>query len=134
MDLAAERRTDADIDRLRALLDNLSGDWTTAADYIDKEIAFHNAIADASGNKLLGQLLSRFNQIRRIASIVSVSEHPLRLVQSLKSHQALFDAILAQDPEAGRIAMAHDIDGIWPEIDLSADGRLIGQIEPPPAS
>ena len=127
--LAAERRTEADLDRLRTLLDKLRGDWTSAADYIDNEIAFHNAIADASGNKLLGQLLSRFNQIRRIASIVSVSEHPLRLAHSLKSHQALFDAILARDREAARVAMTHDIDGVLPEIDLAADDRVIGQLE-----
>jgi DNA-binding FadR family transcriptional regulator len=103
---AAARADDAHLARIRALLERMRGQLETPDDYIDSDIAFHDAIIAASGNRLLGQLMKPINQIRRIASLLTLSAHPYVLSRSLASHEDLFALIEAHDVEGARAAMA----------------------------
>ncbi|RJO78303.1 FadR family transcriptional regulator [Nocardia panacis] len=103
--VAAERRTEADVDRLRELLDELrehnSGGVMTELAAADG--AFHLAIVRAGGNALLTELYEHMG-----AALTSmVSELPWDAdiaAEHDRWHGALVDAIAARDAVAARHA------------------------------
>lgn len=98
--LAARRRTDEDLLRIKTCLDQRykalqQGNYAT---YVDADIDFHVAIAKASGNQVLYNLYQSFIPVlRKILSsfIVHVTDYN----DNSEIHEDLFQAILAQDEE-----------------------------------
>jgi GntR family transcriptional repressor for pyruvate dehydrogenase complex len=115
-ELAAESAaTDADegyAAQLRTLNDRFS---ETAEEDIETrvaaDVAFHNAIAAASGNRLLRDLLEElhktFNESRQ-----AILRTAGRLQESVREHDALIDAIERRDPVAARAAVAAHLDSV----------------------
>ena len=112
--LAAVRATSLDISRIIRAASTAPGETRGAAD-----MAFHKAIAGASGNALAGDiyaLLRRVGADNRVRVQVSNPTCPARLAQRDAEHLAIARAIEARDPEeAERTMRAH----------LSAVHRLI---------
>ncbi|MGG3283299.1 FadR/GntR family transcriptional regulator [Paenibacillus solani] len=112
--LAAERRTEQDLERMRDALSlmehGLNVNDTAEGERAD--VAFHMAIAAASGNSLLIQMMESLSD-RLNASIQKSRELWFYKEQStasrlLKEHQAIFAAIEQQDKElAGAGIAAH---------------------------
>ena len=104
---AAERRTDADLDRLQRVLDDARR-ATEAGDIREAtrlNVEFHFAIVDASGNELLASMLrSLGGPVRRVFRMAQNGmPHELD-----PEHEALLAAIRAQDVDmAGRLAYDH---------------------------
>lgn len=103
--LAAERRTDQDLERMRAALlqmeHGLSAKDTREGERAD--IAFHMAIAAASGNSLLIQLMESLSDrlsetIRKTRELWFYKEQSTAS-RLLTEHQTIFDAIERQDQE-----------------------------------
>ncbi|MBU1237211.1 MAG: FCD domain-containing protein [Gammaproteobacteria bacterium] len=113
--LAAERATDADIERLDAAVAALdavyaSNDLTAC---IDTDVAFHQAIAEAAHNVFIGHLTSSL--LRVIHSYISRNlEHlyarPQRWGQLQAQHHAIWQAIRERKPEAAASAARKHID------------------------
>lgn len=111
--LAADRATDADISRLdtlyKALDDSYSRDDLSSC--IDTDVAFHQAIAEASHNVLIGHLTASL--MRVIHGHVSTNlEHlhsrPQRWSQLRAQHDAIWQAIRDHKPEdAASAARSH---------------------------
>jgi DNA-binding FadR family transcriptional regulator len=103
---AAERATAEDISILRnavLALERSKG----IRDRLDADMAFHNAIFRASGNRIC-QLL--FKGIHRtvFTSMNQLSERA-SVEQPIKSHRKIYAAIRARDAEAARSAMRDHI-------------------------
>lgn len=111
--LAADRATNADIERIDAAYAALaaafdSNDMTTC---IDADVAFHQAVAEAAHNVLLGHLTASL--MRVIHGHVSRNlEHlharPQRWDQLQAQHRAIWQAIRDHKPDAAaRAARSH---------------------------
>jgi GntR family transcriptional regulator, transcriptional repressor for pyruvate dehydrogenase complex len=103
---AAERATAEDISALRSAVLALERS-KIKRDRLEADMAFHNAIFRASGNRIC-QLL--FKGIHRIVltSMSQLSEK-VSVEQPLKSHRKIYAAIRARDAEAARSAMRDHI-------------------------
>ncbi|MCV2369429.1 FadR/GntR family transcriptional regulator [Roseateles oligotrophus] len=111
--LAAERATDLDIKRLDALYAKmeLAYDGEDLAVSINADVAFHQAIAEAAHNVLIGHLTASL--MRAIHGHVSTNlEHlhtrPQRWEQLRAQHRAIWQAIRERNPaKAEQAARAH---------------------------
>lgn len=111
--LAAERATDADIERLDAAVAALDAVYASndLAACIDTDVAFHQAIAEAAHNVLIGHLTSSL--LRVIHGHISRNlEHlharPPRWEKLQVQHHAIWQAIRQHKPEAAaRAARDH---------------------------
>jgi GntR family transcriptional repressor for pyruvate dehydrogenase complex len=111
--LAADRATDADIERLDNLYASLEAAYVgkDLASSIDADVAFHQAIAEAAHNVLIGHLTASL--MRVIHGHVSNNlEHlharPQRWEQLQAQHRAIWQAIREHKPEqAARAALDH---------------------------
>jgi len=109
--LAAERRTalqNAEIQRALAAIDQAVA---AGHDGVDEDVAFHNAIADATGNPLYMSLLGFLRQfLREAVTLGRMSEPRFGAIaaQLEVEHRAVAEAIARQDVEAARqAARAH---------------------------
>lgn len=114
---AAERATEADIERIADAYVALDRDWDEPgedrSEQASCDMAFHQAIAEASHNLLVGHLtrtmlrLMETNIRLNLTELGSVS----RASGLLRSqHQALYEAIRERKPAAARVAAETHID------------------------
>ena len=108
--LAAARRTDEQLATLHARLRDLDLALQNGLDSAPQDHAFHIAVAEATHNPRFADLLRTLGvdsiPRARLGGPVGPSaaqRHYLRRVQD--EHQAIYDAIARQDPEAARAAM-----------------------------
>jgi len=87
----------------------------TGQGYHDADHAFHGAVADASGNPMYGQMLTRLDEAfeRSHSSPFSRAAFGLR---SFPIHRTLADAIIAGDAEAAAQAVDAIVDTVDEEI------------------
>lgn len=105
--LAAERATDADVERLRERLEELRA--AAGGDEMHlKDQAFHREIAEISGNDMVLLTLDGITPL-----LVELRRHAWagwtrsggRLDEIIEAHQVIFDAIVARDGQAAADAM-----------------------------
>ena len=108
--LAAERRSPAQLDEIRAALAAIDADVRDGGDGVDADMAFHQAIARATGNPHFLSLWDFLSQFLRGAMTVTRSleaSQPDMGSQVLDEHRALLEAIVAGDPAAASAAAWH---------------------------
>ena len=111
--LAAERATDADIERLdaayAAMCSAYASDDITAS--VDADVAFHQAIAEASHNVLIGHLTSSLLRVinNHVAGNLEYLHHRPQHWHALETqHQAIWMAVREHQPErAAQAAREH---------------------------
>lgn len=103
---AAERATTEDLNALRNSISAMQNSKTTQ-DRLNADMAFHDAIFRASGNRIC-QLL--FKQIHRtVLCSMSHLSNRVSLEQPLMYHRKIYAAIKARDSEAARRTMREHI-------------------------
>lgn len=116
--LAAERRQEADVQRLDEILDRMDGVIAASGNPADEDATFHMAIVEATGNHVFLRVVNAFylmSRSRRHAYFADGSRAPL----SQSQHRALRDAVAAGDAEAAELAMAGHLRGVesyWMEL------------------
>jgi GntR family transcriptional repressor for pyruvate dehydrogenase complex len=111
--LAAQRSTDADLERIDAVMASLEHAY--ASDDMDaciaNDAAFHQAIAEASHNVLLGHLTASLMRVVHdhiAGNLVRLHAQPPQWQRIIEQHRAIWKAIHAHDaPRAARAARAH---------------------------
>jgi GntR family transcriptional repressor for pyruvate dehydrogenase complex len=101
--LAALRRTDADIAAMRAALERLDEAERAGGHGGDEDLEFHMAIAIASRNGYIVQVLRFLSGALRDALAHSRTLHVQRrehIEAARREHRLLLDAIVAGDPDA----------------------------------
>uniref|UniRef100_UPI00117E7399 FadR/GntR family transcriptional regulator n=2 Tax=Streptomyces TaxID=1883 RepID=UPI00117E7399 len=101
--LAAERRTDADLQALQAALDAMGEDGAGPGHAVEADLAFHRALLAATHNELL----------ERMEMVIEPGlAHRDRIVHShphsedpVPAHRAVLDAVRERDPGAAEAAM-----------------------------
>jgi len=90
--LAAERRTDDDLDRIDAALNAMESDIDAGGRGVDGDALFHAAVTEAGHSALLAGMMGEISHLIRETRIESLSE-PGRPRASLAAHRQIADAI-----------------------------------------
>lgn len=102
--LAAERRDEADMEKMRAGLAGM-GAANSRDEWIGPDLAFHRAILVATRNDLLISL-GHMLEPALTASFAIANVDPSRRQASVPLHRAVYTAIEGRQPEDARAAMA----------------------------
>jgi DNA-binding FadR family transcriptional regulator len=107
-------------DDVRALYDALAAMEAAAAEpgrsgYVEADIAFHRALLDAGGNRLLGSL-GRAIGIALEHSFLVSTQTPGAVEASLPGHRAIVEAVAAGDPAAAVAAVLGVVEAADKEI------------------
>ena len=112
--LAAQRRTAADVRRIRAAMAALAKAVQGGSDGAEQDVAFHRAIADAARNPFLLDTLQYLGQFLYGATRVTRANEARRAdfaQQVADEHRAIVEAIDAGDAAKARLAAAGHMDG-----------------------
>ena len=102
--LAAQRRTDADLAAIDAALRAMAVDIANGGIGEAADQRFHTAVAHASKNKLLRDVMKALADPIQETRLESLGE-PGRPVRSLADHRRIAEAIRREDPRAAETAM-----------------------------
>jgi GntR family transcriptional repressor for pyruvate dehydrogenase complex len=107
--LAAARRGDADVATLRTAIETMRTASDDIPAYVDADVAFHLALATASGNQVLADLL---RSIRSLLDVWArrVLEAAGETATSLRMHEPILRAVEKGNPQAARAAMLRHMD------------------------
>ena len=109
--IAATRITEADLERLKSLLDEQKDLLTDPVAFRVSDLAFHRTIAEVTGNPFLVRVsISLYvlgMEYRRISS-----ETPGVLNQSFADHQAIIAALASHDGAAAEAAMVQHMSNV----------------------
>jgi GntR family transcriptional repressor for pyruvate dehydrogenase complex len=108
--LAAERAGAADVRRIAAALKSLDDAFARGDSAVDEDVAFHRAIASATGNPQFVRFLEFMGHYiiprRTIRPAGERSEEQRAYYRSIQDeHRAIYAAIRDRDPTAARAAM-----------------------------
>lgn len=118
---AALRRDAADLQAMREALDRREQRGQaifSPAAFVEADLAFHTAIAQACGNSVLEGLYRSFAQVIREPLIQMVVEQGVDQAQAAL-HESLFQAIQDGDAEGARRTVAALLDRIVTSFDLT---------------
>ena len=106
--LAAERRTSKDIVKLKELYEATIDEKLDATAHINADFSFHIALAEATRNRFLHQML---NLIRDLLvdlnfELIQIEK---QVVQAHKSHEAILAAVIGQDVVRAKKEMLHHL-------------------------
>ncbi len=111
--LAAQRRTQADLKRIRKSITLLDQSVQAGGDGVDEDVQYHRAIADAARNPFLIGTLEYLGQFLRGATRVTRANEARRADfarQVRDEHEMIVRAIEAGDATAARQAAAQHMD------------------------
>jgi GntR family transcriptional repressor for pyruvate dehydrogenase complex len=111
-ELAATRRTDADVDALRAFVEEMNVSADDPARYVQADIDFHLRVASASGNASLAGVMNSIRSLLQVW-IARVTDDGGVNLDSRREHQDVLDAIECGDREAARAAMQVHMDAAY---------------------
>ncbi len=113
--LAAERATEADLERIETAFEEMQSSINDPARFIEADLAFHLAIAEATHNKmfllLLNPIIGLLQKSRRM--IVAVPEGPAR---ALEHHRQVLDGIRRKAKAEARQAMSRHMQQVAEDI------------------
>jgi DNA-binding FadR family transcriptional regulator len=108
--LAAERRTEEDVVRLRAAFDRMveaaeRADGNPAAEplYHEADVEFHRAVMLSTGNRALGRMAEPVQ--RALLARLSLARPERRLERSLPEHSRILQSVVDGNARAAREAM-----------------------------
>lgn len=99
--LAAQRMSSGDVEKLQAVLDELSAEPSIEA-LVANDLEFHRRIAAAAGNPVLSSLLDGISGPTTRARIWRGLTQEGAAERTREQHQAIVDAIAAGQPELAR--------------------------------
>ena len=123
--LAADRATDIDIARLDAVYARLEAAYASddMASCIDADVAFHQVIAEASHNVLIGHLTASLMRVIH-GHVSSNLEHlharPQRWEQLMAQHRAIWESVRKHRPQLAAAAASEHIDFVRQSMENNA--------------
>ena len=102
---AAERATDEDIAAIRAELDAM--EQANAAELIEHDLRFHQAIFDAAKNRVCGLMFAVVHQ--SLKNLITMTSQVVAAEHTLVLHRRILNGIHKHDPEEARRRMSEHL-------------------------
>jgi GntR family transcriptional repressor for pyruvate dehydrogenase complex len=108
--LAAQRRTDANLQAMQAMLDAFQTSIEEDSDAVPSDFSFHMEVAKSTGNRHFADLMTYLGTMiiprTRVNTASSAPEGRLNYLRRVHGeHEYIFNAIRNQDADAARAAM-----------------------------
>jgi DNA-binding FadR family transcriptional regulator len=109
--LAALRRTDAQLQQLRTILDEFSENiHKRTGNAVTSDVAFHLLVATATGNRYFHDILKQLGKAiiprtRVDSASLAEGDRESYLSRVQLEHEDIYNAIVREDPDAARAAM-----------------------------
>jgi DNA-binding FadR family transcriptional regulator len=107
--LAAERRSDEDVVRLRALIEEMREADPYSIDFAEADLKLHIAVANASDNPFMRSIGAVIEAALRASFVLSAPVEEKERVVAIVSHERIVEAIVERDGEAATAAMMNVI-------------------------
>lgn len=107
--LAANRRSEEDLDRIERALDVMEEDIEEGGRGVQGDEMFHEAVTIAAHSPLLSKMMAEISGLILETRIESLSQ-PGRPRDSLAAHRKIVDAIRAADPDKASKAMHRHVE------------------------
>ncbi|TDO51691.1 DNA-binding FadR family transcriptional regulator [Kribbella sp. VKM Ac-2527] len=105
---AARNRSDADIAKMRSVIEQQKRTTIDDPDIPEYDLRFHTAIGYASGNRLLGAFIAAVHDATHPAQFLDVTSDVAK--KTIRQHIAIVAAIESSEPEAAAAAMNEHLD------------------------
>ncbi len=115
-ELAAVRRSDADVDALREFVEEMNASADDPARYVQADIGFHLRVARASGNTSLAGVMTSIRSLLQVW-IARVTDDGGENLDSRREHQDILDAIQVGDRPGARVAMQAHMDAAYSRLE-----------------
>ncbi|MDQ1130293.1 FadR/GntR family transcriptional regulator [Microbacterium sp. SORGH_AS_0888] len=109
----AARRSDGELDRLRAAYDHMVETIDREDEYNDADMLFHLAVMEQSHIPLAESITRTLYSRARESARFTTNPSPDVFQQTLDEHRRILEAIAAQDPGAAEAAMRTHIMDAW---------------------
>lgn len=113
--LAAERRSDKDMERMRRAIEAMDEGLGSAERYIAGDIEFHLAVAAATGNTLARDMMRAIREVMRRA-LRSIYPIPGSAERSARQHRQIFEAVVAGRADEARALMRGHLLGVEADV------------------
>ena len=131
--LAAERASAQDIADIQAAYEGMRLAITQGGDYVAHDLAFHQGLLRAGGNRMLVQMGQALSALLRTSFELS-SARPEAPAQSLPRHKAVLDAVIAKAPLKAERAVLKLIESAQADIEhVLATRRKLPSLKKPAA-
>lgn len=131
--MAAERATARDLAAIEAAYTGMKDAIEHGGDYVLHDLAFHQSLLRASGNRMVVQVSKALGALLRIAFEISTSR-PDGPATSLPLHRAVLDAVIARNAAKAEKAALHLIDSARDDIEeVLASRRKLPSVALPAA-
>ncbi|MFD0658676.1 FadR/GntR family transcriptional regulator [Thermocatellispora tengchongensis] len=110
---AALTATDADLREIEAVLERLSAQTRIPEMYVDTDVAYHDRIMLASGNRLARAIVRTVHAEARTSLRYVGDPRPDDCEASNAGHIRIFECLLARDPDGAAEAMTTHIQQAW---------------------
>jgi len=125
-ELAAQRRTDADLDQLSALNEAMRSGMADTPAYLAANVRWHVRVAVASHNELLaGVLMAISQEVHAGTHIRKLDDRRVRDA-TVHAHELVCEAIRSRDSELARVRMLQHITAYRKELFGDAGGEPPG--------
>lgn len=123
--LAAQNRTDEDVQQLIATTERVEAAHADTPRYLGENVNWHCAIATASHNELLRAFMVAISSmVYKASAIENFATEDVRKVV-LKAHRRILDAIVAKDADAARRRMARHLAALTAEVKAFPNAPLV---------
>ena len=120
--LAAERATPQDLAHIERAYAGMKDAIENGGDYVLHDLAFHQGLLRASGNRLLVQMSKALSALLRTSFEISTSK-PDGPALSMPRHRAVLDAVVARAPLRAERACLRLIDSAQADIEQVLSSR-----------
>lgn len=117
--MAAERRSDEDVERMRGAIEAMDEGLASAERYIAGDLEFHQAVVAATGNRIARSMMHAIRDVMRRA-LLSIYQIPGSPERSMEEHRQILEAVVAGTPEEARTRMREHLLRVEGEIEYSA--------------
>lgn len=100
--LAAKNATDAEIDQMQTLCDEIKAQILAGENYGEKDKQLHSLLATCTRNTVIHNLIPILTEA--IPLFIDITKRGVQM-ETIQTHQAVVDAIRAHDPEKAHKAM-----------------------------
>ena len=131
--LAAQRATGEDITAIEAAYAGMKDAIDNGGDYVRHDLAFHQGLLRASGNRMVVQMSKALSALLRTSFEISTTK-PDGPALSLPLHRAVLDAVIARKPLRAERACGVLIDGAQADIEqVLASRKKLPSLKAPAA-
>jgi GntR family transcriptional repressor for pyruvate dehydrogenase complex len=125
-ELAAIRCNQEDIQMIETRLSQLEAVVGDAEQYVEADIRFHTALAEAAKNEVLQLLLDTIRGATRENIRLLVKRHPTSIEEAMSHHRRIIKAIEQHHPEEAREAMREHLDSVREDLQELEAAQLQG--------